>query len=308
MGLDYRETYRSLMQLEPPIVRLAVYWNRSEPEPGTYDFSAVDWMIANTPACTRVVLVVGMKAPRWPEFYIPARLEQANDMPNKARVSDDRQLEQTVIEFVDAVVRHYRDSTAIAYWQVENEPLDPAGPHLWTISADLLIKEIAKVRMLDNQHRPVLVNTFVSTDPLHQVPRLDDIAVRIQTISRVADIVGLDVYPVRALGIFGNTLFVRWPAFVWQRRLDSILGSVRAAGKQVWISELEAEPWLLRERIYLQRLPNPEIFPADTKFILSEIRGDRFLDVLLWGAEFWYLRRQRFGDDRWWSIAEQLVT
>jgi hypothetical protein len=130
---------------------------------------------------------------------------------------------------------------------------------------------------------------------------------RLQVLTRLADIVGLDVYPIRGASIFGNVVFVRWPAFVWQDRLRSILESAQTAGKQIWITELQAEPWLVTQRIYMDRLPNPEIQPADTDFIMSEVQADGFPNVLLWGAEFWYMRLDRFGDQRWLAAAQDLV-
>jgi hypothetical protein len=81
----------------------------------------------------------------------------------------------------------------------------------------------------------------------------------------------------------------------------------RSAGKQVWITELQAEPWLVTQVVYLNRLPRAEIAPNETAFVLREMRADGFPSALLWGAEYWYMRLQRFDDDRWWSAAQQLV-
>src|SRR5437879_3250823 len=65
-----------------------------------------------------------------------------------------------------AAIGHLRGGQPIAAWQVENEPLDAAGPHRWRISAEFLAEEIALVRRLDaDRQRPVVVNTFVDTQP-----------------------------------------------------------------------------------------------------------------------------------------------
>jgi hypothetical protein len=136
------EAYEGLIQLEPAVVRLAAYWNSVEPSPGTYDFTALDWLVAHTPPTTKIVLSLGMKAPRWPEYFIPTWLEQANELPDEARVSDDADLQMALPRYIRAVVEHYRDSPAIAYWQVENEPLDPSGPRLWTVGPDVHPPEI----------------------------------------------------------------------------------------------------------------------------------------------------------------------
>jgi hypothetical protein len=308
MDLSYQQTYHGLMQLGPSLVRLAAYWDKMEPAPGVYDFTTLDWLIANTPPGTRVVLGLGMKAPRWPEFYLPAWLEQANDMPNHARVTDDPQLRAALPDFIQAVVERYRDSPAIAYWQVENEPLDPSGPRQWTIGSDVLAQETALVDRLDSQHRPVLLTTFVSTNPAHQFAATNPgLMNRVQSLLGMADVLGLDVYPVREHDILGKALIFRWPPFIWQQRLRSVQHAARTAGKPVWVTELQAEPWLLTQVVYLQQPPNPGIVPAETEFLTQEIRADGFPTALFWGAEYWYMRMARFEDRSWWSAAQQLV-
>ncbi len=308
MDLSYQDTYRGLMLLAPSLVRLAAYWDRIEPEPGVFDFTTLDWLLSNTPPGTRVVLTIGMKAPRWPEFYIPPWLEQANEMPNGARVTDDPQLREALPSFVQAVVERYQTSPAVAYWQVENEPLDPSGPRQWMIDPDVLDQEIALVSRLDDQHRPLLVTTFLSTNPLRQPaatgPRLMQ---RVRTLLGAADIVGLDVYPVREHSILGTTLLFRWPAFVWQQRLRSVQQAGRSAGKPVWVTELQAEPWLLTQVVYLQEPPSPQLLPNETEFVAQEIRADGFTTALFWGAEYWYMRMVRFDDTSWWTAAQHLL-
>jgi hypothetical protein len=249
-----------------------------------------------------------MKAPRWPEYFIPAWLVQANDLPAESRVSDDAELQAALPGYIRALVEHYRDSPAIAYWQVENEPLDPAGPRHWTVGKDVLDQEIALVRTLDTLHRPVVVTAFVSTNPVRQFPAFEQSPTeRLRPIIDQADIVGMDLYPVRGAAVLGTDLFVRWPAFIWQHQLRTIEDTVRSAGKQVWITELQAEPWLVTQVVYLDRLPRAEIVPSETSFVLSEIRAGGFDSALLWGAEYWYMRLHQFDDARWWSAAQQLI-
>ena len=59
--------------------------------------------------------------------------------------------------------------------------------------------------------------------------------------------------------------------------------------------------------VYLDRLPRAEIVPSETAFVLSQMRADGFETALLWGAEYWYMRLQRFADQRWWSAAQSMV-
>jgi hypothetical protein len=59
--------------------------------------------------------------------------------------------------------------------------------------------------------------------------------------------------------------------------------------------------------VYLDRLPRAEIVPSETAFVLSQMRAGGFESVLFWGAEYWYMRQQRFDDRRWWTAAQQMI-
>jgi hypothetical protein len=59
--------------------------------------------------------------------------------------------------------------------------------------------------------------------------------------------------------------------------------------------------------VYLDRLPRSEIVPSETEFMVSQLRASEFPSALLWGAEYWYMRMQRFDDRRWWLTAQQLI-
>jgi hypothetical protein len=309
LDIDYQTAYQRLMQLSPALVRLAAYWNQVEPQRGEFDFSSLDWLVDNTPPGTHLVLTLGMKAPRWPEYFIPTWLQQANDMPDRAQVSDDEDLRTALPAYVEAVVERYRASPAIAYWQVENEPFDPSGPRHWTIGQDALENEIALVRKMDPLQRPVVVTTFEPTNPVRQLPGLDNgIHRRVRMLMQQADIVGLDLYPVRGASILGRDVFVRWPAFIWQHQVRSIQRMLAAAGKQTWMTEVQGEPWLVTHVVYLDRLPRSEIVPSEMEFVVSQLRASGFQSALLWGAEYWYMRMHRFDDPRWWSSAEHLMT
>src|SRR5207248_2409932 len=73
LGVPWRQTYEASLGLDSRIVRLGAYWDDIEPRPGVYDFRALDWQMDLAAQSGRaVVLSVGMKAPRWPEYFLPA--------------------------------------------------------------------------------------------------------------------------------------------------------------------------------------------------------------------------------------------
>ncbi len=72
IGLDYRAAFQDICQIGLDRIRLCAYWNEIETQPGLYDFSILDWLLAEADRNQiEVVLAVGMKVPRWTEFYFP---------------------------------------------------------------------------------------------------------------------------------------------------------------------------------------------------------------------------------------------
>jgi hypothetical protein len=75
LGLPWQRTFHAVMDLSPTVVRLGAYWDEIERRRDVFDFSTLDWQLERLPAQHyRVVLTVGMKAPRWPEYYLPSWL------------------------------------------------------------------------------------------------------------------------------------------------------------------------------------------------------------------------------------------
>jgi len=186
-----------------------------------------------------------MKAPRWPEYYFPDWLASRLVVADRGVVSDDAQVRTATRALLTAAIEHLRGRQPIAAWQVENEPLDAAGPHRWRISAEFLAEEIALVRRLDaDRQRPVVVNTFVDTQPGVLLPALRSaIWGRANKVLATADVLGLDVYPSRTLRVLDNELTVRWPAWIWSGLLADLHNAAITQGKDAWIVEVQAEPW-----------------------------------------------------------------
>jgi hypothetical protein len=85
--LPWRHAFDAALDAAPSLVRVGAYWSEIESTPGEYDFTTLDWLLDRATARQqRVLLTVGMKAPRWPEYYLPApehfgpgRVEDKND-------------------------------------------------------------------------------------------------------------------------------------------------------------------------------------------------------------------------------------
>lgn len=137
LGLDWKEAYEKTLSLGFDIIRLGAYWKRIEKREGSYDFSELDWQIEKAKERgIKILLTVGMKAPRWPEYFIPDWVLSKVNLHSGREVSDKAFLRQRALEFIRQVIMRYRIEDSIIAWQVENEPLNRAGPKNLTIGED----------------------------------------------------------------------------------------------------------------------------------------------------------------------------
>jgi hypothetical protein len=234
-GMDDVEAFQRLEAMGFGVIRLTVSWDAVD----SIGLGRLDRLLAEAERSgQRLVLSVGMKAPGWPEFHVPARFSEATP--------GDPDLRSAAVRHVQRTVERYRTSHVIVAWQVENEPLDAAGPRRWRLGRDLLLQEIAEVRSLDP--RPIVVTAFgpirrtcdhvssidgcdagalAGADTVGSVPELLDLL-------GPNDVLGLDVYT----GIGLSRAADCWPA-----RAAGWLTLAAEAHRQVWVTELQAEPW-----------------------------------------------------------------
>ena len=306
-NLPWREAFNAALDAAPALVRVGVYWNEVEPTPGRYDFSTVDWLLDQASARgQRVLLTVGMKAPRWPEYYFPEWLANRIAIADRGVVSADAQVRAATRALLTASIEHLRDRPLIAAWQVENEPLDAAGPHAWRIDADFLAEEVALVRSLDAaRQRPIVVNTFVDTQPGVLLPAARSaIWGRAQTALATADVLGLDVYPSRTMRVFGAELTVRWPAWIWSGLLAQLHELAAGQGKDAWIVEVQAEPWTSAGgRLPPPAWPGAVVAPSSVEPVVGRLEAAGYRTILLWGVEHWEAERSHDQDSSWWIAA-----
>jgi endo-1,4-beta-mannosidase len=217
LKLDPAQSFQQTLGLGFDILRLAVYWDESQPSPRKYNFSAIQNLLDQ---CDRqgqkVVLSVGMKAPRWPEYYLPDWL----------KIDRVKQAQTPVLAFIETAVNTLKSHSAIAWWQVENEPLDGSGPRKWRIPRQLLTEEVALVRQLDS--RPIHLNLWGDNVTQSQT---------YATAASLADSVGIDLYyrqPAK-FNLYHGPHF-NWLQFKWWRWQQHR----RGVAKPLWITELQA--------------------------------------------------------------------
>ncbi|MBL7157866.1 MAG: beta-galactosidase [Candidatus Omnitrophica bacterium] len=298
---DWKKVYISILDMGISIIRLGAYWNRIEEKEGRYNFESLDWQIKeakkrNIP----VILTVGMKAPRWPEYFIPDRILEKIQLKFGQDVSKNDYLRKETLEFVKKVVSRYKNEHIICCWQVENEPLDKAGASKWWIGPAFLKEEVDLVRALDANKRPVMIN--IATYPnkilrfLNEITRPADAA---GEAMKLADILGLNIYPVVGHEMRGLKFYFRTSPEERIEYFSTIIQNAKEQGKDAWVTELQAEPWEPGQVVHKGEEDPLTVNPSLVAEYLDEVLSLGIDTVLLWGAEYWFFRKARYGDTRW---------
>jgi hypothetical protein len=313
LGLDPEAALRALLAYPFQLIRLGAYWNRLEPEPGSFQPEELDRQLdAAERAGKRVIMCVGpVKAFGYPEFFVPPHhLDRPLREGALVRPDEHRRLLEAGTAFVTRVVERYRDRDAISAWQVEHEAVDPLGmEHSWRLSEAFVRAEVEAVRAAD-PGRPVMMNGFLPTSTpvrVQQWWRTRDQGDSLSVAQRLADIVGIDFYPRHALAAAGPlTLYLDGSRARWQqRRRERLLDWAAKDGRRLMIAEVQAEPW---EAVTTPPSPagramyscRPEDLIGNYSQCMRWSNQSGFVmdGYLFWGAEYWLLR-ERQGDPRY---------
>ena len=87
-GLQSRPSLNTLLTYPFQLIRLAAYWNRIEPQPGSFATDELDWQIdAAEAAGKRIILCLGpVKAFGYPEYFVPDHVLQT-PLPEHTRIT-----------------------------------------------------------------------------------------------------------------------------------------------------------------------------------------------------------------------------
>jgi hypothetical protein len=283
LNLDWKETYDAFLdELQVRHLRLAAHWPMVEPINDVYNFAELEYQIARAEEVgAEVVFAVGRRLPRWPECHIPKWIQEK---------SIEEQQEE-LLEYITVVVNRYKDSHAITYWQIENEPYLEvfAKEHCGEFDEAFFEREVAHFRSLDDS-RPFLItdsgNLGRWAGPYKQ-----------------GDAFGTSVYVHfwnPELGQF-RTVLPPWFYRVKESLIELVYGE-----KETMLIELSAEPWLLEpitevdiqtqySRMDLEKIED----------ILKYAKGTRYEKQYLWGGEWWYWLHKQ-GQSEIWERGKQL--
>ncbi len=284
--LEPRETLQAMLDdLGLENVRLVSYWSEGEATEGTYDFSQLDWQFEMAESRgVKVSLAIGLRQPRWPECHMPSWAEQ---MPKS-------EWEPRLKNYIRAVVERYKNSPALASYQLENEYFLKAFGICPDHTRQRLIDEYVLVKSIDTEH-PVVVsmsNNAIGT-PLYQ-PTPDMWAISVY--KRVWD---------KSL----TKRYFEYPIPAWYYGFRA--GWTEATrGRNSFIHELQAEAWTpnnlgIRETPISEQDKSMNAARLHDRFEYGRATGMKKMD--LWGAEWWYWRKVKKGDPSLWQAAKEEV-
>lgn len=277
LGLDPRAVLlASFKELGVKKVRIPVYWDSVETVQGVYDYSDIDWQLAEAKRYqAEVILAVGQKVPRWPECFIPSWARD-NDALRKERL----------VDFVAHTVERYRGHAEITMWQIENEPFLNFG-ECPALDVDVFDQEIATAKKADPS-RPIL-----TTDS-------GELSLWVQAASR-GDAFGTTLY--RRIKK-GDTYFT-YPIGPNFFRFKEQVVRLFTKQKNFMVIELQAEPWA--NGSFRDVSLDEQWQTMDERKFAENIRYARqvgFSDVYLWGVEWWYWLKTDRNHPELWDAAK----
>jgi hypothetical protein len=282
-------------------VRISVEWSQAEPQEGVYDFRMIDALLAEAEKDgAKVLLTVGVKGQRSPEFYLPDWVLSKTTLGEGEVISDDPLVHDAALAMVRTVVAHVAGSGAIEAWEADNEPYVASNrSDNWTLSQAFVEEEVATIRAGDAMHREITIN--------HAQHLVFDR--RWQEALADADVLSASIYPYRNYEILGHQYVVPILELGWLAQ--NYAAQARAAheeGKPFWLTEMQAEPWAdIDLRLISPEHPSPNLTVANFEQSLDYARRSGADRVYLWGAEWWLYEKVHFGDSTWWDLGRAAI-
>ncbi len=280
LGMNWKQAYLAVLDdLNVRRIRIPVYWDLVEKTKGQYDFSDVDWQLAEArKRKADIILVVGQKVPRWPECDIP-KWDQHN---NQARKED-------LLKFIDVTLNRYKNEPEIKNWQIENEPFLKFGicPKP---DAKLLDSELALARRIDPSRKIIVTDS-------------GELSLWVKAAKR-ADIFGTTMYRTIYKNGFGFFTYPIGPRFF---RFKYGLIKLLAGQDRAIVIELQAEPWISGWTV---SKPLKEQFASmNVKKLKANVKYARevgFPSIYLWGVEWWYWLKTERNHPELWNAAKKM--
>jgi hypothetical protein len=286
LGVNPQQTMQALLNIGVRQFRLVSYWSDTEPSPGHYDFSQLDWEFALAQKYhAKIILTVGLRQPRWPECHPPSWIN--TDSP-------DTNWQPQLETFMSKVIQRYKNSASLQSYQLENEYL-LKGFGMCTAydySRSRLISEDNLIKRLDPKH-PIIIGRSNNTLGLPAgLPQPSEFSISIY--QRVWDAQFTHRY-----------LEYPQPAkyYAFLAGLQKVFNH-----KDMVIGELQAEPWPANGKTIPQISLTEQNQSMNAKILKSRFafgKATGMKQIELWGAEYWYYRKVVLHDPSVWNVAKQ---
>lgn len=280
LGLNWQKNYLAILDdLGAKKIKLSTHWDLIEINPDSYNFTDLDWQIEEArKRGAKILLVIGMKTPRWPECHLP----------DWAAGLSKGQQQDEILKMLKEIVLRYKGNEAIEMWQVENEIFFSFGECPWR-DKKFLQKEVNFVKSLDT--RPVMVTDSGEYSLWWKA-------------ARIGDIVGTTLYRKVWFKELGMYVPYPIPPIFYSRRRSLIK---KLFNKDALCVELQAEPW---GPVLLYDLPietqgknmNLKIFKNNVSFA----KKTGMESFYFWGAEWWYWMKEENNNSEIWDEAKKL--
>lgn len=283
LGLDWKKVLTAILDdLQVQNYRLVAYWNLIEPGPGIYEFKDLDWQINEVAKRGgNVTLALGMRVPRWPECHIPT---WAKNLTNEQLIEANK-------SYINEVVKHYSNLdnvNSIVALQVENEPfLKIFGECIE--QSEQMVDE--KVKIVDQVFKlPIAITESGELGLWYKTAKL-------------ADVLGVSVYRRVSQPFIGYINYPFPPLFYSARAwFISLL-----TDKQVYISELQLEPWINGDLIDAPLVEQEKAMSVEhLRDFVAYARKTGLNPIYFWGVEWWYYMKEQGNSDYWNEMKRQI--
>lgn len=274
--LDPADTLDWLLDKSWRRFRLMSYWNEHEAERGKFNFTPLDQQIDQIEQAGGVIsLCLGARQPRWPENHWP---DWAWHLPKDQRTA-------ALLDYLEAVVRRYKDRSCIISYQLENEALLASFGERSDVDRSRLRQEYNLVKQLDPM-RAIIMTTSTSWGiPMRQP---------------VPDIVGFSYYQVLYRDGKYRLSFHRPWLDRWRARAIRLLH-----GKPSFIHELQAEPWGPKAIWNMDSEEQAKSMSTEQlQRNITHAKATKLYPIDLWGGEWWYWRALHGDDSIWRAVSE----
>jgi len=281
LNLEPREVYIDMLDnLKVKNIKIAMHWDLIEKTQDSFYMEDFDFYMKEAQKRdVKIILAIGMKTPRWPEYHLPLWLED---------LTKEEQQEE-ILEMISFITNRYKDYPNLIAWQIENEPFFNYGKAPWKDDT-FLSKEVALTKNEDPHHKIIITDS-------------GEMSFWIKA-ARLGDVVGITMYTKVWSESLNNSFSYPIPSIFYGKKADLIR---LIFNKEVWCLELQAEPWseeLIQDSSLEKQLESMDL--ERLKYNIEYAKKTGLNTFYFWGAEWWYYMQEKHNDSSFLNEVKKL--